>query len=235
MGAQLRLLVSDGVTPLVSINFGNILSGAQGAPALLFMNSYGDAACAGSEFGVEATAGNDGYTFSEVAAAVEIDNSSTSLSGVVATTDGNIAAGADIAYKVTVMDQWGHETLVNPSALSPVFAAGATNKVTLSWGAVTGAFKYAIYSNISGGGYFKVGESTTASYVDLSGTNDSVTAPPAAGKAYKFTTWAAGPLNVGSIPAGGKVAVGVRENIPPSATAAGNPRQHKVFVSFVTV
>lgn len=234
MPAQLRLLESDGISPLVSINFGNILAGTQSVPKLLFMNSYGDAACNSSEFAVEQTPGNDGYTFAQVAAANTVDNAATTINSVVSTSGGSIAAGADIAYKVAVADRWGNETPLNDVAHAPSFTTGTTNQVTLSWADVVGAFKYVVYSSISGGAFYKVGEASSASFTDLTGTNDGVTVNTGTG-AYYFDTWSAGPITVGDLAAGAKFPVGLRQNVPAGTTAASNPRQHKIAVSFLTV
>lgn len=234
MGAQLRLLESDGISPLVSINFGNILAGTQSVPKLLFMHSYGDAACDSSEFAVEQTVGNDGYTFAQIAAASVIDNAATTLSGVVSTTGGTIAAGADISYKIAVADRWGHQTPLNSAGHTPAFAAGTTNQVTLTWPAVTGAFKYIVYSSIAGGTYYKVGEAVSPAFTDLNGTNDGVTEPTGTA-AYFFDVWGAGPVAAGSLIAGAKFPVGLRQNIPAGTTASANPRQHKINVSFLVV
>lgn len=233
MPAQIRLLESDGITPLTSVNFGNILAGAQSVPKLFFMNAYGDAPCNSSEFGVEAIAGNDGFQFAQIAAASVIDNSATLITPVVEVSGGSIAAGADITYKVAVQDRWGKETPLNGAGASPSIAGGTTNRVALSWSAVEGAFKYVIYSSISGGAYYKVGEATTNAYVDSTGLNDGITAATGSA-AYKFTSWGAGPVTTGDIPVGGKVAVGLRQAVPLGTSITGNPRQHRIYVSFVT-
>ena len=234
MPAQLRLLESDGVTPLVSINFGNVLAGTQSVPKLLFMNSHGDAPCDNSEFNIEQTPGNDGYTFAQIAAATAIDNASTAISSTVATTGGNIAAGSDIAYKIAVADRWGNETPLNASAHAPAFTTGSTNQVTLTWPAVTGAFKYVIYSSINGGSFYKVGEATTPSFTDLNGTNDGITTAIGSG-AYYFEVWGTSPVAAGNLAPGAKFPVGLRQNVPAGTTVGGNPRQHKITVSFLTI
>jgi hypothetical protein len=236
MPAQLRLLDSDGATPLVSINFGNVLAGGFSAPRLLFMDSFGDSPCNQSEFGVEATSGNDGVTFAQVVEAGLIDNSGVAIAALVEATGGIIAAGASIVYKVTSFDRWNNQTVVNAAGVGPVFSVGATNKVTLTWGAVPGAFKYGVYSSISGGSFYKVGESSAAEFTDLNGTNDGITAPPVSGTAYVMDDigWSAGPISGGDMAVGTKKAVGLRENVPLGTTATGNPRQHKVYVSFLT-
>lgn len=138
MGAQLRLLDSDGVSPFVSHNFGNVLAGAQAVPKLVFVNSYGDVDAEECEFGIEAVTGNDGYTFTEIASANEIDASAVSVSGAVVTAGGAIAAGASIAYKVAVADRWGNESAPCPAAYNPTFASGSMNRCDLSWTAVAG-------------------------------------------------------------------------------------------------
>ncbi len=235
MAAQLRLLDSDKSTPFVSQSFGNILTDSISVPKLVFMDSYGDAVCNSSEFGVEAISGNDGYTFTEVSEGADMDVAAVAIAGTVVDTGGSIDSSTNLEYKVTVVDRWGNESAVNPSSYSPSFVSGNTNKVDLTWDAVAEAFKYIIYSNISSAGWFKVAEATTEAYTDLDGTNDGATIPPTTGAvAYKFTSWAGGPISGGNLAAGEKKPVGFRENAPSSATAVGNPRQHKIYVSFLT-
>ena len=235
MSAQLRLLDSDKVTPFVSQSFGNILTDTVGVPKLVFMDSYGDAVCNSSEFGIEAISGNDGNTFCELSEGADMDASGVTVAGTVVTTGGSIDSSLSIEYKVTVMDRWGNESEVNPSSYSPSFSSGSTNKVDLTWTAVAEVFKYVVYSNIASAGWFKVAEATTEAYTDLDGTNDGATTPPASGAvAYKFATWGASAIAAGNLAAGAKKSVGFRENIPSTATAVGNPRQHKIYVSFLT-
>lgn len=235
MSAQLRLLDSDKATPFVSQSFGNILTGSQSVPKLVFMDSYGDAVCNDSRFGVEAISGNDGYQYAELSEGSNMDASGVTINGTVSATGGNIDSSTSLEYKVTVQDRWGHESEVNPNSFSPSFSSGSTNKVDLTWTAVAGAFKYSIYSNIGNAGFFKVGEAVTEAFTDLNGTNDGATTPPVTGSvAYKFDTWGTAEIVAGDLAAGTQKAVGFRENIPSTATAAGNPRQHNIYTSFIT-
>lgn len=234
MSAQLRLLDSDGSTPFVSHNFGNILAGAESVPKLVFAESYGDVDAEECEFGIEAVAGNDGYTFTEICQATEITASGITVTGTVSTSGGTIAAGADIAYKVTVADRWGNESAPCPAAFSPTFASGTTNKCDLSWTAVTDAFKYIIYSSISGGTFYKVGEASTNSFSDTTGTNDGVTVAPIGGNvAYAPGAWGTAAIDLGIIPIGNAEPLMVRNVIPIGTTSANNPRQHKCYVAFL--
>lgn len=234
MGAQLRLLDSDGVSPFVSHNYGNVLAGAQSVPKLVFVNSYGDVAAEECEFGVEAVAGNDGYLFTEFCSANEINAVALTVTGVVGTSGGSIAAGASIQYKVAVADRWGNESEPCPSAYSPTFSTGTTNKVDLSWAAVAGAFKYVVYANVNGTGYYKLGETPTNSFSDLTGANDGTTVPRGAGSvAYVEGTWQTTPIDFATLAIGAKRPVTIRENVPLGITSSGNPRQHKCYVAFL--
>jgi len=234
MAAQLRLLNSDGVSPFVSHNFGNVLAGAQAVPKLVFMDSYGDVAAEECEFGIESVAGNDGYTFTEISLGAAIDANSVTVTGVVGTVGGTIAAGASIQYKVAIADRWGNESTPCPAAYTPSFSSGTTNKCDLAWTAVAGAFKYILYSNINSAGFYKVGESPTNAFTDLAGTNDGSTAPAGAGKvSYTEGAWQTAALVVGTMPIGTQIPVAVRENVPLGITSAGNPRQHKCYVAFL--
>lgn len=237
MAPQLRLLLANGLDPLTSVNLGNILAGADGAPQLFFADSHGDAICSGVEFGVEAIAGNDGYSYAQIAEGVEILPADITVQGAVTETGGSIAAGADIAYKITVVDQWGRESNPTPSALEPAFATGNTNRVTLSWNALPGAVLYRVYSSVAGGPFFRIGETASLEFSDLEGTNNGIDSPPTAGKAYRaaIENWSPGPIQLGDLAPGDKKPVLLRQVIPAGSTSAGNPRRHRIYVGFLTI
>lgn len=236
MASQLRLLDSDGVSSFASHTFGNVLAGTQSIPKLLFMDSYGDAAALSAEAGIEAVAGNDGYSFAELCEAATMTAIPVTVTGSVVTSGGNIIAGTVIEYRVAVKDRWGHESELCAVSFSPSFVTGNTNRVDLSWDAVDGFFKYILYSNIGGAGYFKVAETTTNTYSDLFGTNDGATVPKAGGSvAYKVGTWTTSAIVAGDMAAGTQKPIAYRVNIGAGTTSTGNPRQFKAYVAMLTV
>jgi hypothetical protein len=234
MPAQLRLLNSDGVSPFVSHNYGNVLAGAQSVPKLVFVDSYGDVAAEECEFGVEEVVGNDGYTFTEISLGASLDAGGVTVTGAVVTTGGSINAGASISYKVAVADRWGNISAPTPAAYTPAFASGSTNKCDLAWTAVAGAFKYIVYSDVGGSGFYKVAETPSNSYTDLSGTNDGINTPAApSAVAYVEGTWQQAALILGTMSVGAKIPLAVRSNVPAGITSANNPRQFKCYVAFL--
>ncbi len=233
MPAQLRCLDYDKVTPFTAHSFGNVLAGTNGVPKLLYLDSYGDAACPQVAFGLAAMPQNDGINFAQVCQPDSIDVAGLTPSATVAETGGSIAISTTLSYVVTVLDRWGNETIVSAET-SPVTTINGTSKVDLSWAAVDGAFLYRVYSKINGGSFFKTAETASTSYADVDGTNDGVTAPGGTG-ALKMATWVTTPLSLGDVPAGEKRPVGVRVVVPENAVSEGNPRQFKTFMSFYSV
>lgn len=235
MSALLRLLESDRVTPFASFSFGNILAGRVSLPKLLFMHSHGTSNCDSSEFGIGQVAGNDGFQFAEISEGLLISLSAFNFTQSVVEAGGSIPLGADIAYKITVLDSWNFETEMSVVSVAPAISIDNA-RVVLGWGAIAGAHKYRVYSNISAGGYFLAGETVTNSFVDLTGQNNAATVPPAIGSvAYRFETWGSSSINAGTLTPGTRKAVALRQNIPSHMTPAGNPRQHTIFVSFLSV
>lgn len=84
------------------------------------------------------------------------------VTAVAGETGGTLAA-ASYAYSVTAVNSSG-ETISGTGATA-VVAAGTTNKITLTWTAVTGATQYRIYGRSSGSKLY-IATTTTPTYVD---------------------------------------------------------------------
>lgn len=73
----------------------------------------------------------------------------TITSTSTATTGGTLVAGT-YSYRVAVMDSVGGETTASEPKAQAVPTGTSTNKVTINWGAVTGAAGYRVYGRTAG-------------------------------------------------------------------------------------
>lgn len=136
-----------------------------------------------------------------------------------ATTGGTLVAGT-YSYRIAALDAAGGETLASIPVAQIVPAGTATNKVTINWGAVTGATGYKLYGRTAGteGLLATLGAVTT---VDDTG---SVAAPGAAPKTQNTTFRA---------DATGVTATGTQGNTVAAADGRQTPVGHLFTVKSV--
>ena len=234
MAASLQLLDSDNINVFVSQNFGNIIAGANSSEKLLFVNSNGDATANDSEFGFLTIPANDGVNFAHICAAAAMNTETTTISGAVVNTGGSIPDGTTVTYKISVLDSWDWESAVGSvySFTTTISTGVGTNKINLSWTAITGAAQYGVYREVSGGGFRLIALTSVNSYTDLNYT-PTATEPPAPGtSAHKAGTYGVVPVACGNLTVGSSFPVILREVVPGGTLAAGNPRQHNLYVAF---
>ena len=87
----------------------------------------------------------------------------TTVSCTTATTGGSLGAALATSYKVTAVNSIG-ET-IGSTAATVTTGAGTTNKVTVTWTAVTGAISYKVYGRTSGSELY-LATTTDLSFVD---------------------------------------------------------------------
>lgn len=235
---SVRLLDYDKTTPFVSYSFGNISAGTTSTVKLAFADSYASGTASGTSFGISNVAGNDGYNFAQITSATTFGASGSAISGSVLTTGGAIAATNPLQYALSVKDQWGWESeLYSATSFAPSLTSGTTTHlVALTWTAVSGAATYGVYLSINGGAAYKlIGYTANNYYTDTSGTS-TATDPQASGSvAYRAGTWTSGSVSLGDLASGTQVPVMYKEVIPSGTSSTGNPRQHYIYVSYLTV
>lgn len=234
---NVRLLDYDKVTPFVSYSFGNISAGAVVSPRLVFADSYQSGTASGVEFGVSTVTGNDGYSYCQICSGQEFNASGSAISGSVLTTGGSISGTLAPIYKLSVKDPYGWESEVDTATYAPSLTSGTnTHLVALSWSAVSGVSQYGVYLSLDAGvTYNLVTHTANAYYTDTSGTATTGTVPAASSVAYRPGTWGTAAIALGDMASGTKYPVMYKEVVPSGTTSAGNPRQHYVYVSYLTV
>ena len=232
---NVRLLDYDKATPFVSYSFGNISAGAIVSPRLVFADSYASGTASGAEFGVSSVAGNDGYTFAQVASGSTFNASGSAVTGTVLSTGGGIGSGTSLRYKLSVKDPYGWESYHDTVTYTPSLSGTTTNLVSLSWSAVSGTSQYGVYLSVDSGTTFKlVGFTTNAYYTDTSGTATATTPPASGSVGYRPGTWGTTAVAIGDMASGTQLPMFFKEVVPSGTGSAGNPRQHYIYVSYLT-
>ena len=235
---NVRLLDSDKATPFSSYSFGNLSAGTTSSQRLLFVDSFASGTASGAEFGIANIPANDGYAFCQICSAATFNASGSALSGTAIGTGGHISGSAALRYALSVKDPWGWESdPFTGTTYTPSLTSGTnTNLVALNWAAVSGAYQYGVYlSTDSGSTYKLVSYTVNAFYTDTSGTATATSPQAVSSTGYRPGTFQTTPISFGDVPSGTKYPVIYDEVIPSGTSSTGNPRQHYLYTSYLTV
>ena len=233
MASNLRLLDADKSTVFSSHNFNRVLAGTISGKKLIFVNSYGDEDALDTEFGLYAVSGNDGVNYGQISLGEGFSANGTTLSVTVNASGGGIPDTASLRYKISAVDENGHESEANSNVVIPTLNTGNTNQVVLSWTTISGAVLYKIYISVDGGTtYGLIGSTANLTFTDNAGVAGTSTPPATGSVAYRPTVWGTAPITFGTLAIGAKIPVFVRENVPLGITAQGNQRHHRTYLAF---